>query len=145
MVAATAVMRISIFATVFSGIVGAIVLQSLLGQGGLQFGIGLALGYIAYFAYKAVTLDEPRIIGAMAALTNKRVVLLGSRKKGVVAEYPVGEIESLEMTRKGNILVMGKLAITPPDEERLTFLTTNRHLARDFVVQFEEMRRRGFR
>ena len=110
-----------------------------------EFGAGLALGYLAYFAYLAATMSEPRMIGAMAVLTKKRVLLLGSRKKGVVGDYPVAEIESLEMVRKGNILVMGKLAITPADGETLTFMTTNRHMARDFVAQFEEMRRRGFR
>ena len=85
-------------------------------------------------------MKEPRIVGAMAALTKKRVVLLGSRKKGIVAEYPVAKIESLEMTRKGNIFVMGKMAIKPPDAERLTFMTTNRRMAQHFVAQFKEMR-----
>ncbi len=133
-------MRVSVLVTVFSGIFGAIVVQSLLGQGALTFGVGLALGYGAYFAYLAITMDEPRVLGAMAALTSKRIVLLGSRKKGVVAEYSIGEVEDLEMTRKGNMLIMGKLAITPPDGERRTFMTTNRRMAQDFVKQFQEMR-----
>lgn len=144
-IAATALMRVSIFVTILAGIVGAIAAQAMFGPGGLQFAIGLALGYLAYFGYLAATMGEPRVIGAMAALTPKRIVLLGSRKKGVVADYPVQEISNLEMTRKGNIFVMGKVAMTNPQGEHLTFLTTNRRMAQDFVARFEEMRQRGFR
>lgn len=139
-IAVAAVMRISILVTVAAGIIGALLLQVVFGEGVLQFGLGLALGYIAYFAYLAARMDEPRIVGAMAALTEKRLVLLGSRKKGVVAEYAVSQIESIEMLRKGNMFVMGKMAIKPQGEEPLTFMTTNRRMALDLVTKFEEMR-----
>lgn len=144
-ISATALMRVSIVVTVVAGIVGAIALQAILGPGGLQFGIGLALGYGAYFAYLFATMGEPRIIGAMAALTPTRVILLGSRKVGVVADYPVQEITKLEMIRKGNMFITGKMAITTPEGQDLTFWTTNRRMAQDFAARFEEMRQRGFR
>jgi hypothetical protein len=142
-IAAAAVMRISILVTVVAGLIGAVVLQVILGEGALQFALGLALGYIAYFAYLAATMNEPRIIGAMAVLTKTRFVLLGSRKKGLVAEYPIGQIESIDMLRKGNIFIMGKMAIKPQGEARLTFMTTNRGMALDLVTKFEEMRSPG--
>lgn len=144
-IAAAALMRVSILVTVVAGIVGALALQAILGPGGLQFGIGLALGYVAYFAYLAATMGEPRIIGAMAALTPARVILLGSRKVGVVADYPVHEIAKLEMTRKGNMFITGKMLITTPEGNDLTFWTSNRRMAQDFAARFEEMRQRGFR
>ncbi len=143
-VAATPLMRVSIFVAVFAGVAGAVVSQVLLGEGGLQFGLGMFAGYLAYWAYLKRTMGEPRVIGAMAALTRKKVVLLGSRRAGVVAEYDIADLESLEIVRKGNLLVMGKLAITPNEGDQITFMTTNRHLAAGFVGEFEELRRRDF-
>jgi hypothetical protein len=142
-IAVAAVMRISILVTVAAGIIGALVMQVVFGEGVLQFGLGLALGYLAYFGYLAATMDEPRIIGAMAVLTKTRFVLLGSRKRGLVAEYPVRQIESIDMLRKGNIFIMGKMAIKPQGEAPLTFMTTNRRMALDLVTKFEEMRPPG--
>ncbi|MDJ0497710.1 MAG: hypothetical protein QNJ89_07760 [Acidimicrobiia bacterium] len=143
-IAASALMRVSIIVTVFAGILGAVAAQAAFGPGGLQFIIGLALGYLAYFAYLAATMREPRVIGAMAALTPTRLVLLGSRKAGLVGDYPLQDLERLEMTRKGNLFVMGKLAMTTPEGD-ITFWTTNRRMAQDFVARFEEMRQRGSR
>ena len=139
--AATALMRVSIAMTVASGIIGVILAQLLFGEGGVQFGLGMALGYAAYFGYLALRMDEPRIIGAMAALTDKKLVLIGSRKKGIVAEWKLSQLESVEMSRRGNIFVMGKMQITPRQKEPLTFLTTNRRMALDFVERFNEIRR----
>ena len=143
--AATPLMRVSIFTTVFAGIIGAIVFQMIFGQGGLQFGVGMVAGYLAYFGYLMRTMGEPRVIGVMAVLTPKKVVLLGSRRAGIVGEYDIADIESLEMVRKGNILIMGKLALSPSTGDKVTFMTSNRQIAAGFVAEFEEIRRRGFR
>ena len=143
-VAATPLMRVSIFVTVFAGVIGAIVFQLILGQGGLQFGAGMVAGYLAYFVYLRQTMGEPRVIGVMAVLTPKKVILLGSRRAGIVGEYETAEIESLEIIRKGNIIMMGKLALTPATGDKVTFMTTNRQIAAGFVAEFEEIRRGGF-
>jgi hypothetical protein len=143
--AATAVMRVSISMTVLSGILGAIAAQVLLGEGGIQFGIGMAVGYAGYFGYLALRMEEPRVIGAMAALTDTKVVLLGSRKAGILGEWKVKSLENLEMVRKGNFFIMGKIAITPKSGNRLTFLTTNRRIAADFVDTYHQIRGGGSR
>lgn len=142
-VAATPLMRVSIFAAVFAGVAGAILSQFLLGQGGLQFGLGMIAGYAAYFVYLMRTMGEPRVVGVMAALTPKKVILLGSRKAGIVAEYDIADLESLQILRKGNLLMMGKLAINQTDGEQITFMSTNRGVTAAFVAEFEELRRRG--
>jgi hypothetical protein len=139
--AATTLMRISLFALIFSGIVGALLAQIAFGEGGLQFGAGLFLGYLAYGIYLYLRMGEPRVVGVMAALTNKKVVLLGSRRAGIIAEYAIAEIENLEILRKGNLLIMGKLALTPAGGERAIFFTTNRRMATSFVEEYEEIRR----
>ena len=144
-IAAAALMRVSIIVTVIAGIAGAVAAQAAFGPGGLQFLIGLALGYLAYFGYLAATMGEPRVIGAMAALTPTRVVLLGSRKVGLVGDYPLKDIARLEVIRKGNLFVMGKLAMTTSEGKEITFWTTNRRMAQDFVARFEEMRPPGSR
>ena len=126
--------------TVLAGILGVIFAQLLFGEGGLQFGIGMAGGYAAYFGYLALKMTEPRVIGAMAALTDSKVVLLGSRKAGIIGEWQLRKLERLEMTRKGNLFIMGKLAITPVGGETMTFLTTNRRLAQSFVEGYHEAR-----
>ena len=98
--AATALMRVSLFALIFSGIVGALLAQIAFGEGGLQFGAGLFIGYLAYGIYLYATMGEPRVFGVMAALTNKKVVLLGSRRAGIIAEYAIDEIEQLQILRR---------------------------------------------
>jgi hypothetical protein len=137
---AAALMRVSITVTVLMGVVGAIVAQVLFGEGGIQFGVGMAAGYAGYFGYLALRMEEPRVIGAMAAVTDRRVVLLGSRKKGVVAEWKLEELDNLEMIRRGNLFIMGKLQITPAGGDPITFLTTNRRLALSFVETYEAIR-----
>ena len=141
--AAVAIMRISIFVTLIAGIVGALFMQVFFGPGGLQFGVGMAIGYGAYFGYLFATMSEPRVIGAMAALTNDKVILVGSRKAGIVAEWRIKQLETLKMVRKGNLFVMGKMVIKPKNGTTATFFTTNRRLALDFVARYEEMRPGG--
>lgn len=141
--AATALMRVSIFMMMGSGVIGLVAAQLILGEGMIQFVTGMTLGYLIYFGYLAKTMGQPRVLGVMAVLTDKKIVLLGSRKTGVVGEWPVAEIESLDLVRKGNLLVMGKLALTPIGDDRMTFFTSNRRLGREFVERFHELRRRG--
>jgi hypothetical protein len=138
--AAVALMKVSLSMTVLAGILGAIGAQVLFGEGGFQFGIGMMLGYAAYFGYLALRMPEPRVVGAMAALTDSKVVLLGSRKAGIIREWPLKKLENLEMMRKGNLFVMGKMAFTPKGEEPTVFFTTNRRLAQFFVESYQEAR-----
>ncbi len=42
---------------------------------------------------------------------------------------------------KGNILVMGKLAINPKNEDRKVFFISNRRMGRHLVEQYEALRR----
>lgn len=137
--AAAALMRISVVALVAAGLVGALGGQLVFGEGGIQFGLGLALGYVAYFGYRYRTMGEPRVIGIMAALTDKQIVLLGSRKKGIVGKYNNREIKSLEVLRKGNLLMMGKIGLTPADGEQIIFLSTNRRMGNDLVERFNSL------
>lgn len=125
---------------VFSGVVGAIAAQVFLGNGGLQFIAGLIVGYAAYILYKMRTMRPPRFVGAMAVLTKSKLLLLGSRRVGVVAEWPVKDLESIEVLRRGNLLVMGKIAIKPAGEERIVFFLSNRSMGNHFVDAFNEMR-----
>lgn len=143
--AATAVMRVSIAVTVLTGILGAIVAQVVFGEGGIQFGIGMAVGYACYFGYLALRMKEPRVIGAMAVLTDRKVVLLGSRKAGIVGEWTIKSLENVEMIRKGNLFMMGKIAITPKNGDRLTFLTPNRRIATGFADAYHQSRGSGSR
>lgn len=138
--AATALTRVSLSMTVLAGILGVIVAQLLFGEGGIQFGIGMIMGYAAYFGYLAARMSEPRVAWVMAVLTDSKVVLLGSRKAGILEQWPIKKLESLEMTRKGNLLVMGKMAITPTGEETMVFFTTNRRLAQYFAESYREAR-----
>jgi hypothetical protein len=142
-VTAMPLMRVSIFTAVVAGVVGALVSQLVVGQGGLQFLLGMVAGYLAYAAYLLRTMGEPRVIGAMAVLTPEKVILLGSRRAGIAAEYNLADLESLEIRRKGNLLVTGKLGINPIQGESVTFFTTNRNLAAAFVAEFDEIRRQG--
>ncbi len=142
-VAATALMRVSIFTMMGSGVIGLVVAQVIFGEGMGQFLLGMALGYLVYFGYLARTMGQPRVLGVMAVLTDKKIVLLGSRKAGIVGEWPVTQIESLDLVRKGNLLVMGKIALTPIGEDRINFFTSNRRLGREFVAKFQELHRHG--
>ena len=137
--AATALMRISIFATVAIAIAGAIIAQLVFGEGTVQFAVGMGAGYIGYFVYLFATMGEPRVIGVMAALTDTKVVLLGSRKAGVVAEYRFEELDSLEMPRKGNLFRMSKIAIKPAGADQITFLASNRRQAAIFVEEYQRV------
>lgn len=137
--AAAALMRVSVVALVAAGLAGALGGQLVFGEGGIQFGIGLAVGYTAYFGYRYLTMGEPRVIGVMAALTDKQILLLGSRKRGIVGEYDNREIKSLELLRKGNLLMMGKIGLTPADGEEIIFLSTNRRMGSDFVESFHSL------
>ena len=136
---ATTLMRVSIIALVIAGVVGAVIGQLLLGEGGIQFLLGLAVGYAAYSGYQYFTMGEPRILGVMAALTDKKLLLLGSRKRGIVAEYNIRQIESLQVLRKGNLLMMGKIGLTPVGGEQIVFISTNRRMGNDFVAAFDRL------
>lgn len=142
-IAAAALMRISVVMLMSSGVIGLIFAQLVFGEGAAQFAGGLVFGYLAYLAYLWKTLKEPRVIGVVAVLTNKKITLLGSRKAGIVGEWKHQDIESVELIRKGNIMMMGKVALTPVGDEPITFLASNRRLGRDFVTQFQDLRRRG--
>jgi len=137
--AAAALMRVSIFALIAAGVIGAIAGQLAFGEGGLQFGIGMVAGYAVYFGYRFRTMGEPRVIGGVAALTDRKLILIGSRKSGVVGEYNISDIESLEMLRRGNLLIMGKIGLTPVGGDRVTFFSTNRRMGDDLVEQFNEI------
>ena len=137
---AAALMRVSIMMLVLAGIVGAIGSQIIFGEGGLQFGLGLLAGYAAYVAYVLATMGQPRVIGAMGVLTNKKVVLLGSRRAGMIGDWKLTEIEDIELLRKGNLLIMGKIAIKPKGEDRLVFFLSNRRMGHHFVEQYRDLR-----
>jgi hypothetical protein len=138
--AAAALMRVSIMMLIVAGIIGAVGAQILFGEGGLQFGLGLVVGYIAYVAFVLTTMGPPRIIGAMAVLTNKKVVLLGSRRTGMIGDWKHNEIESIELLRKGNIIIMGKIAIYPVDGDRIVFFLSNRRMGHHFIEQYQQLR-----
>lgn len=141
--AATALMRVSIFALMSAGVLGLIAGQVLLGDGILQVFAGMLLGYGAYLFVLMRMMGEPRVIGVMAVITDTRLVLLGSRKAGVVGDWKHDEIESFKLTRKGNILVMAKVAITPVGGDPMSFFASNRRLGHKLVEQFEEIRPSG--
>ncbi|MCP4307409.1 MAG: hypothetical protein GY788_21565 [bacterium] len=136
---ATALMRVSIFMLMGSGVIGLIVAQVILGEGMAQFLLGMAVGYGGYFLYSMRTMGEPRVIGVMAVLTDKGLVLLGSRKAGVVGEWTHAEIEKLELIRKGNLFIMGKVSLTPVGKEPINFFMSNRRLGMEFVESFQEL------
>ena len=142
-VAAATLMRVSIFMMIGSGVVGLIIAQLILGEGMPQFLLGMVIGYGAYYLYLKRTMGEPRVVGLMAVLTNKKLVLLGSRKAGVVAEWKISEIESLDLVRRGNPFIMGKAVLTPVGGEPMTFLISQRKLGRDLVTKFQELHRGG--
>jgi hypothetical protein len=125
---------------VLSGVFGAIVAQLILGNGGLQFGLGLLVGYALYVGYKFWTMGQPRMIGAMAVLTKDKLMLIGSRRVGVAAEWPLQQIEAIEVLRRGNLLVMGKIAVKAVDETANVFFLSNRSMGHHFIDTFHELR-----
>jgi hypothetical protein len=140
-VSAVPMIRGSFVMLVVWGIVAAIAAQLIFGNGGVQFVIGLFIGYAAYIAYLVVTMGPPRIIGAMAVLTGDKLVLLGTRRTGVVAEWRRKDIEAIDVIRKGNLLVMGKISIRPVGEDGILFYLSNRQLGMHLVEAFNEGRR----
>ena len=118
---------------VLSGILGAFIAQILFGAGGLQFGGGLFVGYAVYVLYQIRTMGQPRVIGAMAVLTNRRLLLLGSRKVGVAEEWKLSDIEAIDLLRKGNLLVMGKIVIRPKGRDGIKFYLSNRQMGQHFI------------
>ena len=141
--AAATLMRVSIFMLIGAGVLGAIVGQLIFGEGWVQFVVGVAVGYFAYYQFITRTMGPPRVIGVMAVLTDARVVLLGSKKAGVVGDWALDEVESIDLIRKGNLLIMGKVAITPVGGDRSSFFMSNRKMGREFVAKFQELRRHG--
>ena len=138
---AVPMIRGSFVMLVMSGVVAAIVAQVVFGNGGLQFGIGLFVGYAAYIAYLLITMGAPRVIGAMAVLTKNKLVLLGTRRVGVVAEWQRKDIDDIDVLRNGNMLVMGKIRIRPKGEDGMVFYLSNRDLGRHFIDTYREGRR----
>ena len=124
---------------VLSGIIGVILFQFLFGYGGLQFGIGLILGYAAYIVIILRTMGSPRVIGAMAVLTNRRLLLLGSKRVGIAAEWQLSDLDGIELNRKGNLLVMGKITVVPSGGEPLRFYLSNRSMGAHFIDSYREL------
>ncbi|MEA2001765.1 MAG: hypothetical protein U9N84_07775 [Actinomycetota bacterium] len=137
--AAAPLMRMSIFATVAVAIAGAIIAQVIFGEGTVQFALGMGAGYAGYFIYLFATMGEPRVIGVMAALTDTKVILLGSRRAGIVGEYRFQELDSLSMPRKGNLLRMSKIVIKPVGSDGIKFLGSNRRQATIFVEEYQRV------
>ncbi len=125
---------------VFAGVIGAVVAQMVLGTGGVQFGLGLLAGYAAYAGYKLWTMSPPKIIGAMAVLTKKKLVLVGSRKVGIAAEWPLQELEDIEVKRRGNLLVMGKIVVKPVGKDGIAFFLSNRSMGNHLIDAYAEIR-----
>lgn len=139
---AAPMIRGSVVAMMISGIVGALIFQLIFGTSGFPFAAGLIVGYGGYIAYKLYTMGEPRVIAVMAALTRDKLVLLGSKRVGIAAEWDRKNIESIDLLRAGNLLVMGKIAIRPAGEEPIIFFLSNRKIGRHLVETFNERRKR---
>ena len=132
-------MRVSVMLLVISGIVGVLIFQILFGFGGLQFGIGLILGYVAYVLVALRTMGTPRVIGAMGVLTNRRLLLLGSKRVGIAGEWNLGDLEAIELTRRGNLLVMGKIRVVPKEGNRIGFYLSNRRMGVHCMDAYREL------
>lgn len=137
--AAITMMTFSFSVMVLVGVLGAFVAQVIFGEGGVQFVVGMAAGYAAYSAYLALTMKKPRVVGVTAALTDKKLILLGSRRAGVVGEWKFRELDDVELVRKGNFFIMGKLAIRPSNGDALIFFTPNRRMVQDFVAVYQQI------
>ncbi len=132
----TPLMRVSVMLLVASGIIGVLVFQILFGFGGIQFAAGLILGYAAYVVIALRTMGEPRVIGAMAVLTNRRLLLLGSKKVGIAAEWNLSDLDDIELNRKGNLLMMGKITIRAKGENPMRFYLSNRGMGVHFMDSY---------
>ena len=137
--AAATLTRISFFMLGASGVAGFIFMLAFFGSGGLQLGLGLLIGYSAYILVLLYVKDGPRVLGLFGVLTKRKLILLGSSRVGIIKEWKLRELESLEMIRKGNLIVMGKLAIKPRKEDRMVFLVSNQGLGRYLVEKYEEL------
>ena len=139
-ISAAALMRGSFVMLVLSGILGAFVVQIIFDAGGLQFGIGLGLGYLAYIALFYYRSERPRFIAAMATLTDKRFLLLGSKRVGIAGDWKLSEVEDLKLIRKGNIFMMGKVGLHVVGEERRrVFFIANRKMGYHLVESYDEL------
>ncbi len=123
-----------------SGVLGFIFVLSFFGSGSAQLIIGLFVGYAAYLAFVLYLKPGPRLIGLFGVLTNKKVVLLGSSKMGVVQEWKLSELDSVELRRKGNFIIMGKVAFNPRKGEPMVFFVSNQPLGRHFVAEWQRLR-----
>ncbi|MCP3997816.1 MAG: hypothetical protein GY722_22550 [bacterium] len=132
--------RISFFILGASGVAGFIFMLAFFGSGGLQLAIGLLLGYAAYIAFLLYVKGGPRVLGLFGVLTKRKLVLLGSSRAGVIKEWKLKQIESMELLRKGNLIVMGKLAIKPSQEEQMVFFVSNKGLGIHLVEKYQELR-----
>ena len=132
-------MRVSVMLLVISGIVGVLVFQILFGFGGLQFGIGLILGYAGYVVVALRTMGKPRVIGAMGVLTNRRLLLLGSKRVGIAAEWDLSDLETIELNRRGNLLMMGKITVVPKGDSPMRFYISNRGMGGHFMDTYGEL------
>jgi len=140
-VSATPVIRGSVVAMMLSGILGGMALQIILGSSAVSFALGLAVGYGAYIGYKILTMGEPKVIAAMAVLTRDKLILLGSRRVGIAAEWKRKDIEGIDVLRKGNLMIMGKISIRPVGAEPIQFFLSNPKVGRHLVEAFNEGRR----
>ena len=59
---------------------------------------------------------------------------------GIAGKWNLKEIENIELMRKGNILVMGKIAIKPVGADALRFFLSNRGMGLHFVERYQELR-----
>jgi len=134
--------RASFFMLGISGVLGFILVVALLGPGGLQLILGLFLGYGAYAAYILFVKPGPRAIGVFAVLTRKKVVLLGTSRKGIIHEWKRTEIKEIEMRRRGNLLIMGKIAFVPRKGDPWVLFVSNQGMGRHLVDQWQATTRR---
>jgi hypothetical protein len=139
---ATPLIRGSVVMLMISGIVGALILQVIFGSGGFPFAIGLVLGYTAYIVFKLYTMGPPKVIAVMAALTRNKLILLGSRRVGIAAEWDRKSIEDIDLLRRGNLFIMGKIAIRVSGEKPVKFFLSNRKIGQHFVDTFHKSRKR---
>lgn len=137
---ATPLTRASFLMLGLSGILGFVFVVSFFGSGSGQLILGLFLGYAVYVLYVLYVKPGPRLIGLFAVLTTKRVVLLGSSRTGEIENWKHNELESIELRRKGNLLIMGKLAFMPRKGETMVFFVSNQPLGRHFAAEWQRLR-----
>lgn len=135
----TPLMRVSVMVLVVSGIVGVLIFQMIFGFGGFQFAAGLLLGYAAYVIVALRTMGKPRVVGAMGVLTNRRLLLLGSKRVGIAGEWRLSDLEDIELTRKGNLLVMGKIKVIPEEGNAMRFYLSNRGMGVHFMDTYQAL------